>query len=229
MINASQNIHAAMQLFSRLGHTIDENGDALSMDLNTLEEQLPSKIFDRILNRMKKVIGSSRSIKNILGVGSKSEPTDLKKLLPDVVEKLCEKRSRRGQHIIPKVELPAGNCLVDGNPMLVKTAIEILVENAIRSIKDKTGEIAVKLSVDQEIARAEVYNNGRPVKLDILRDVASYQATTLLPRRPGYPLAASILKTHKGDIRLVRTNESGTTFEFWLPISKDKPTWRQTF
>jgi PAS domain S-box-containing protein len=227
LISASQNINSAITLASRWSKKAVEKEQALSIDLNNLKNKLPSGIFDTILDRMRMNLREPSFSKALPGMGFEAERLDLHSMVRDVTTRLCEKRKRTPYPITPRFEMPKEHCFVLGNSVLVKTAIEILIENAIASITGKQvqGQISIDMSVDSDIARTLVRDNGLGVNPEVLRD--SYGTERMPDLGHSYSLAASILKKHKGDIRVVQTNEKGTTIEFWLPVT-GIPKWRQS-
>lgn len=227
LISASQNINSAITLASRWSKKAVEKEHALSLDLTNLKNKLPSGIFDKILDRMRTNLREPSFSRALPGMGSEAERLDLNSIIRDVTVKLCEKKKRTPYPITTRFEMPEKHCFVLGNSVLVKTAIEILIENAISSITGKQvhGQITIDMSVDSDIARTLVSDNGLGVNPQVLRDSYGTERTADLGH--SYSLAASILKKHKGDIRVVQKNEKGTTIEFWLPVT-GMPKWRET-
>jgi PAS domain S-box-containing protein len=215
--SATQNINLATLLFSHWFRKVEEARFALHVDLRSLTNLLPVGVFATILTRMSVAISEPMfSVKDFLHIGSENERVDLKALIQNVAQRLSEGRNP----IKTRLNLPDEPCIITGNEALIKTATEILIENAIVSTKGSSepGEITIDMAVSGDIARARISDNGVGISPEILR--AFYRSSKDAEKGYGYFLAATILKKHTGDMRVVKTDDQGTTIEFWLPIAE---------
>src|SRR5262249_48099866 len=136
---------------------------------------------------------------------------------------VCEYAGMFAPNTKPKLyfNLPLHHYFVKGNRAMLKTMIEILVENAIHSVGDNLGnaEIKVEVVARSEIVCATISDNGRLINPDALREPYRRLEVDRDEWGYGYALASVILKCLNGNLRLLQ-HEDGNSIEFWLPIAE---------
>jgi len=218
---AAENINSALLLVSRWSRKLKTNTFALNTDIRTIKRGLPEGMFSSIFERMSSIVEDSAYLfQPFLGIGTENEHVDLKALISESLSSLSRSK--------PVIEITFRsdneNGLVTGNAMLVQTAVEILIENAVFSIKRKeaaqnltAGRIDVELTTVPDFTSIRIFDNGAEVPPDLLRRI--YRISKEGDSAYGYSLAATILRRHKGGLRIVSTGREGTTIEFWLPTA----------
>ena len=101
----------------------------------------------------------------------------------------------------------------------IKQVLINLIKNAIEAV-DQNGKIDLKVKVEGGNVIFEITNNGTPLSDKVKENLFSPFFTTK-PNGTGLGLAICkkiIEEEHKGKIYLVKSDESGTTFRFEIPI-----------
>ena len=117
-------------------------------------------------------------------------------------------------------EPPSKKILVDVNKGQILQVMLNLVLNATQAMPDG-GCICIETSADDAAAHLRISDNGSGIPESIQDDIFE----SFLTDRPdgtglGLSISKRILRAHRGDIELVDSSPEGTTFRFWLPLSK---------
>ena len=117
-------------------------------------------------------------------------------------------------------ELPSQKIFVDVNKGQILQVMLNLVLNATQAMPDG-GCIRIETSADDTAAYLRISDNGSGIPESIQNDIFE----SFLTDRPdgtglGLSISKRILRAHRGDIELVHSSPEGTTFRFWLPLSK---------
>ena len=117
-------------------------------------------------------------------------------------------------------EPPSQKIFVDVNKGQILQVMLNLVLNATQAMPDG-GCIRIETSADDTAAYLRISDNGSGIPESIQNDIFE----SFLTDRPdgtglGLSISKRILRAHRGDIELVHSSPEGTTFRFWLPLSK---------
>ena len=117
-------------------------------------------------------------------------------------------------------EQPSQKIFVDVNKGQILQVMLNLVLNATQAMPDG-GCIRIETSADDTAAYLRISDDGSGIPESIQNDIFE----SFLTDRPdgtglGLSISKRILRAHRGDIELVHSSPEGTTFRFWLPLSK---------
>ena len=152
------------------------------------------------------------------------EAVDLVAAIGDVVEsaRLLADSAQLTVHL----ELPDGDLTVPCDGHRICQAVDNLLSNAIK-FTDPGGEVTVRLETAGPMARIDVIDTGIGIG-----DAEPERVFERLYRSPiavaheipgaglGLSIAAAIVEAHAGNIRVVRSDETGSTFRIDLPIER---------
>ncbi len=102
----------------------------------------------------------------------------------------------------------------------IKQVLINLIKNSIEVV-DENGKIDIKVGIDGDRAFFEITNNGAPISDDV-RDKLFTPFFTTKSKGTGLGLAICkkiIEEEHKGKIYLVKSDETGTSFRFEIPLT----------
>lgn len=115
---------------------------------------------------------------------------------------------------------PPQNIFVDVNKGQILQVMLNLVLNATQAMPEG-GSIRIETSAEEDVAHLSITDNGSGIPAGIQNEIFE----SFLTDRPdgtglGLSISKRILRAHRGDIALSRSSPEGTTFRFWLPLSK---------
>ncbi|MDH5547295.1 MAG: HAMP domain-containing histidine kinase [Gammaproteobacteria bacterium] len=140
---------------------------------------------------------------------------------------LLESIVRRNGNVIPGIELslPQEPIYIDADIKRIRTALQNVIENALKYSMHQTRHVEIKLHGDSKIVCIDIIDYGQGIKVaDQSRIFNAF--TRLDPSRnhaiPGYGLglniAKNIIELHGGTISLESDGEQYTRFTVELPI-----------
>jgi len=209
----------AHQLRNSIG-TIVGYCNLLKREVN--QKNIVGDYFDELFSEVKE---TESLVKRFLGFARpleyQPEPTDLTKLIKEVVDAYG-----------PVGE--GGNCKIRFSPqdlgesraifhladaLLLKQALNNILDNAVSACEGNNGEIAVALEAADTAVTISVSDNGHGIPENELDKVF----TPFFSSKPsgtglGLPLAAKIVDLHGGHITVESKVGFGTTFRIHLPI-----------
>jgi signal transduction histidine kinase len=126
-------------------------------------------------------------------------------------------------------DLPAKSVWVDGDRQRLRQVMFILGDNACR-YSPAGGRIGISMTIEPSEARISITDQGLgipAIELDAIFE-RYFRSSTVRKHGMegtglGLPMARSIVKTHGGDIRVVSTEGSGSTFTVILPLAPTPP------
>lgn len=124
------------------------------------------------------------------------------------------------QKIDLQFEPPPQQIFVDVNKGQILQVMLNLVLNATQAMPEG-GYIRIETSADEDAAHLTITDNGGGIPESIQGEIFE----SFLTDRPdgtglGLSISKRILRAHRGDIELARSSPEGSTFRFWLPLSK---------
>lgn len=225
-IQAVQMVNVTFILLSRWLHKAKQTAIALQTDVDALENELPINLFRDILARMKESLFELSLPSQNLGKNVKSglkhswECIDMGRL----IERQGKRTTNYQENTLPLTIVPVidGSCLVMGSELLLETAVEMLLENAIESIRHKrlAGKIEIACRAADDLVHVTIKDSGTGIPHSILKDLYHKSVTSDNGFGYGSFTIANILRAHKGDIQVVQTSAEGTEIAFYLPQSK---------
>lgn len=145
--------------------------------------------------------------------------TLIKSLIEEQESKIVESR-----HSI-KVDLPKRSVYVNADGHMLGMAIENLLTNAIK-YTHKRGKITVKMRRQAEAVTISVSDNGVGISQENIEKlfkefsrIPNDLSKTVSGTGIGLYLSRNLIRLHGGDITVVSTEGSGSTFSITIPIS----------
>lgn len=207
-------------LLSRWAHNVRHITSDISSELTKLRSALLGTNHEASLNKISRSVGDlsapSRQIQ--LSPRDSGQATFSLSLL---LERAVAQLSPGHEVSIKVVTQIEPYCLVKGNRLLLEFVLNILLDNAVEAIKrtGRPGTLRIECARAHGMVRVRVCDTGDGISPKVREDLFQRPAS-LSPNAKGYAsyTAASIVKMHKGEIRVVRTmEEEGTVIEFQLP------------
>ena len=136
----------------------------------------------------------------------------------------------RGCHAHPAVALDLSD-LDDGSecpvrivPMQLQLVIKNLISNAVRAAKKSSSpSLVVKKKMYEHRVELTITNTGERVPEDIKVRIFK---EIILDNRDGHGMGLwigrRIIRRHGGDLDLLKSDETGTSFMLWLPLAEEK-------
>ena len=150
------------------------------------------------------------------------EPTNLGKLVADVLSELKNKLEEKKQKVTVKIEDNLPKISVD--PKLIREVYKNLLSNA-NKYTQKSGKISIDISVKGKEIVSEISDNGLGIPKDGQNKIFNrfYRAENILKLETegtglGLYLAKAIVESSRGRIWFKSTEKKGTTFWFTLPL-----------
>lgn len=150
------------------------------------------------------------------------EPTDLGKLVADVLSELKNKLDEKKQKVTVLIADNLPKISVD--PKLIREVYKNLLTNA-NKYTQKSGKISIDISIKGKEVVSEISDNGLGIPKDGQEKIFSrfYRAENILKLETegtglGLYLAKAIVESSKGKIWFKSIEKKGTTFWFTLPL-----------
>lgn len=193
-------------LFGSLDLKFDE-ADPRHTDLSVITEKLNQleEIVERVLS-----FGRTRE-----GMHTHQ---DLNMLVEDTLKLM---RLKLNQQKISLEFLPSKKAvMVDVNKGQILQVLLNLVLNATQAMPEG-GQITIDLNVEEQFGSLTIADSGSGIPKEIQNDIFE----SFLTNRPdgtglGLSISKRILRSHRGDIELLRSSKDGSAFRFWLPLAR---------
>jgi len=216
------------QLAAGLAHEIRTPLSTLQANLQMLQEDFEGTADERerrALSRVKLLLKETARLEEILNdflrfaAGHKLDlrPTDLNRLLEEILEFLGPEAARRKVRVLTSLgELP--RVAVDGN--LLKQALLNLVMNALQAMPGG-GELMVRTQEWRGYAQVDVTDTGEGMTPEVMaRCFDVYYSTKKSGTGLGLPTARRIIHEHDGTLGLTSEPGKGSCFTIRLPLPK---------
>lgn len=156
--------------------------------------------------------------------------TDLVVMIENSLEAAAVKADDAG--VFLHSDLPDSPVQVHCDPERIGQVLDILLSNALK-FTPRGGDIAVRMYVEDRTVRIEVADSGIGIVDAEPHRVFErlYRSTTAIANEVpgvgiGLAIASAIVESHRGSLRLLHSDESGTTFGLDLPLSVRLPRQR---
>lgn len=178
----------------------DTDIEVISEKLNQLEE-----IVERVLS-----FGRTRE-----GMHTRQ---NLNALVSDTLKLVRLKMHQ--QKIVLDFEPSEATLPIDVNKGQILQVLLNLILNATQAMPDG-GRIRIETSKDESCAQLMISDDGSGIPEAIRGNIFE----SFLTNRPdgtglGLSISKRILRSHRGDIELVKSSAEGTSFRFWLPLAE---------
>jgi protein-histidine pros-kinase len=151
-----------------------------------------------------------------------AEDADLVRVVRDAVDSARPQADVGG--LLVEVDVPPAPLVVGCDADRIGEALDSLLSNALK-FTPPGGRVDVRLYATETMARIEVSDSGVGIGTSEHHRVFErlYRSPTAIAREVpgaglGLSIAAAIIEAHHGDIRVLRTDESGTTFGLQIPL-----------
>jgi signal transduction histidine kinase len=143
------------------------------------------------------------------------EPVGIAELIRGVLASIRDMADRGG--LVLEERLDDGGATVDADRVRLHEALLHVVENAVQST-DRGGTVSVSLRTLAKSVRIVVRDSGRGIPIaEIDQIFEPYYSTRVDRLGLGLTLARSIVRGHRGRIRVRSQVGLGTEFSIWLP------------
>lgn len=217
----AEKLSALGQFAAGLAHEIKNPLTSLKMLLQgSLKSNIPLErtdleIMEREIERIDKIV---KDFLNFSRVNKKIWlPIDLKALF-DEIESLCRKEFERGG-VEFRVETSEDNLIILGDSDGIKQVLFNLLINAYQALNGKPGKILLRAEKSEKKVKIIVEDNGEGIPEEIIPKIFDPFFTTK-PEGTGMGLAIvnSIVREHKGEIKVFSEVGRGTKIEVILPL-----------
>jgi signal transduction histidine kinase len=186
------------------------------------KDQLESGYFEELFSEVKE---TESLVKKFLGFARpleyQPEETDLVGLVKDTVTAYNQIGSKSEFEINHSIKFTGQekSILHQADSLLLKQAINNLIDNAISACPDKNGVIEVAVEQNESSIVILVSDNGRGIpEEDLDKIFTPFFSTKPSGTGLGLPLAGKIIDLHGGHISIESTVGIGTTFRIHFPI-----------
>jgi signal transduction histidine kinase len=209
------------QFAAGLAHEIKNPLTSLKMLLQgSLKSNIPLErtdleIMEREIERIDKIV---KDFLNFARVNKKIWlPIDLKALF-DEIESLCRKEFER-EGVEFRVETSGDNLIILGDSDGIKQVLFNLLINAYQALNGKPAKISLRAEKSEKKVKIIVEDNGEGIPEEIIPKIFDPFFTTK-PEGTGMGLAIvnSIVREHKGEIKVFSEVGRGTKIEVILPL-----------
>ncbi|MEZ0343569.1 MAG: ATP-binding protein [Caldimicrobium sp.] len=188
-----------------------------SMENNIPLERADLEIMEKEIERIDKIV---KDFLSFARVNKKSWlPIDLKELFNEI-ESLCRKEFERAG-LDFKVETSGDNLNLMGDPDGIKQVLFNLLLNSYQALNGKPGRISLRAEKTEKKIKIIVEDNGEGIPQEIIPKIFDPFFTTK-PEGTGMGLAVvnSIVREHKGEIKVFSEVGKGTKIEIILPLKE---------
>lgn len=208
-------------VFSSLAHRIAQKTGAIRNTVWRLRQSLHDQ--PSVLERLDRIDEAALSISQIPGRAllpheDQVEPVELNDLIRNEILRWC--RSEDGIKLGFDGLTPEPTT-VSADPKWLAVVLEMLTQNAMQAMRHSTTK---ELVVNSEIRGQRVVVEMTNVGAEIPDPVRKQLFKAPIPRDQGFEgsgvgllIARTIMRRYGGDLQLLRTDQQGTTFSFWLP------------
>ncbi len=189
-----------------------------------------TKAFERLESAEKAALRARSLTHQLLTFAKGGEPIKKALVITDIVRDSCE-FALRGSNVRYEIFAPDDLWTVEVDPGQISQVINNLVINADQAMKDG-GLIRVELenvamcaaerppNVLEKYIRITIADSGVGIAPDLLPKIFDpYFTTKEKGSGLGLATAFSVVKNHRGDIRVDSTPDCGTTFYLYLPVA----------
>lgn len=209
---------------AEIAHEIRNPLTVIKLLFDSLDLQFTNKdprhtdvqVIGEKLNQLEEIVA------RVLGFGRTREGMhtrqDLNALVDDTLKLMRLKLHQ--QKIDLQFEPLASSIYVDVNKGQILQVMLNLVLNATQAMPEG-GQIRLETSADENTAHLTIADNGGGIPESIQSDIFE----SFLTDRPdgtglGLSISKRILRGHRGDIELAHSSPEGSSFHFWLPLSR---------
>ena len=209
---------------AEIAHEIRNPLTVIKLLFDSLDLQFTNKdprhtdvqVIGEKLNQLEEIV------ERVLGFGRTREGMhtrqDLNALVDDTLKLMRLKLHQ--QKIDLQFEPLASSIYVDVNKGQILQVMLNLVLNATQAMPEG-GHIRLETSADENTAHLTIADNGGGIPESIQSDIFE----SFLTDRPdgtglGLSISKRILRGHRGDIELAHSSPEGSSFHFWLPLSR---------
>jgi PAS domain S-box-containing protein len=157
------------------------------------------------------------------GMSIQAREVDLGALVREAVESVRPQADAAGLTL--ETDLPEKTVVVACDPDRIGQALDSLLSNALK-FTPRGGDVGVRLRATPATARIEVSDSGSGIG-----EPEPHRIFERLHRSPtavadevpgaglGLSIAAAIVEAHRGTIRVLHSDETGSTFELQIPVA----------
>jgi len=215
-------------LTSSLSHDMNQSTDIIDNDLHTIEALLDSvptddpNLSSRLVSRIRHYIERIQSQRRELAdAGSELIKTDLNKIICEEVRRGCQAHSNINVEMAD--EWCNKECYVSAIPIQVRLVVRNLISNAVRAAKaSPESRIVITRELRGKRVEIQIANTGDPIPKGVLdrlfKEIVTGGSGSQWGHGIGLWIGKRILRRHRGDLDLIKSDESGTAFKFWLPV-----------
>ena len=156
------------------------------------------------------------------GMSVQARDVDLGALVREAVDSVRPQADAAGLSL--ESDLPGETVVVECDPDRIGQALDSLLSNALK-FTPRGGDVGVRLRATATTARIEVSDSGsgigepEPHRLfERLHRSPTAVAREVPGAGLGLSIAAAIVEAHHGSIRVLRSDETGSTFELEIPM-----------
>jgi PAS domain S-box-containing protein len=207
-VDAQNTVNVALVLLSRWGHTAKNKIFALQGDLANLKQELHD--IPECVEILKNMTASLRELSypahSLLQeseeiLHQKTGMVDAGKLFYEMALQICN-QAESDITLMPEI-VTSKPLWVDGSRLLLETAFELLLVNAVESIKkkkEKPAVLSLKTAIEKEWVKLSLEDTGTGIPHDIRADLYRQPVASDTGFGYGSFIVATILRAHGGSI-----------------------------
>jgi signal transduction histidine kinase len=217
-------------LISSLQHDLNQSTDVIDNDLLTLRTVMaysPAKdiglrVVSRIHNNVLEIQSHQERMKDAWN--TEFTPVNLCALVRDIAERGCRANPRLQLDVTDLQD--DSECHVRAVWLQLYLVVRNLVANAVRAaLKSSAPTLTIRKRVDKRRVELTITNSGEPIrpeiKARIFKEVILDGELQHGGHGAGLWIGRRIVRRHQGDLDLLSSDESGTTFLLWLPLTQE--------
>ncbi len=219
----AEKLAAAGRLVRTLAHEVRNPLNNITLSVEQMQQEMTdetSLLFLDIIQRNSKRI--SDLISELLNTSKPTEITlkeyTLQMILDDVISSAIDRLTLK--RIKLKVNYPEEMIQVLADKDNLKIALLNIVINAVEAMEERTGELVITLSSQEDMATLEIADNGVGISEE---NISRLFEPFFTQKRNGMGLGLAstlnILQAHKAGIEVASVVGSGTTFTITFPIT----------
>ncbi len=225
-LEGKNRLAALGEMSGGLAHQLRNSMGSIIGFCNLLKKQITrdsvsARYFDELFAEVKE---TESLVKRFLSFARplefQPELIDIGRLLLEIVESHKASKSEQSIEILfEKKSILAGESVIlPADALLMKQALNNIIDNAIYACEGKQGKIVVAISSSDSAVTISMSDNGRGISEDEIGKVF----TPFFSSKPsgtglGLPLAAKIIDLHGGHISVESEFGIGTTFRIHIP------------